>query len=160
MIMSMKDVLPSLIFTLTCFIISGLAGLVTKRNIKTWYGDIKKPSFNPPSWIFGPVWSVLYIIIGVAGGLLWSIRAHYELIFFVFLIQLVLNFAWSFIFFGAHRIGLALIDIFLMWVFIGLTILFSFSSHVFLVASLLIPYFLWVSFAGVLNFELWRLNRQ
>ena len=90
--MSMNTILPSLMFILISFIISGLAGLVTKRNIKTWYGDIKKPSFNPPSWIFGPVWTVLYIMIGIAGGLLWELKSQHSALMVLFMIQLMLNF--------------------------------------------------------------------
>ena len=141
-----------------CFAISALGALATAGSVDTWYRTLAKPSFNPPNWIFGPVWSVLYIMIGIAGGLLWMLKSQYPELMVLFFIQLIFNFAWSFIFFGAHRIGLALIDIFLMWVFIGLTILFSFWA-VPLVAYLLFPYFLWVSFAAVLNVELWRLNR-
>ena len=94
-----------LFWVVLCLIISSFAGWVTNHNIADWFTQIQKPSFNPPSWVFAPVWICLYIMIGIAGGILWTMRVEYPAVFYVYLIQLVLNFAWSFIFFGGHQIG-------------------------------------------------------
>lgn len=146
-----------LAWVVICLVISGIAGWVTGDNIAGWYTPLQKPSFNPPSWIFGPVWTVLYIMIGIAGGLLWTMRDTHPAAFWVYVLQLVFNFAWSFIFFGAHQIGWAYVDILLLWVSIILTIVFAFNASK-VAAMLLVPYLGWVTFACVLNFMLWRLN--
>ncbi len=124
-----------------------------------WYDDLAKPAFNPPGWIFGPVWTTLYILMGLAA---WRVslqppspRRRGALI--VFVGQLALNAAWSGIFFGLHEIGWALVELTVLWVFILVTIvLFARLSK--LSAALLLPYLGWVTFAGVLNYTLWQMN--
>lgn len=124
-----------------------------------WYEDLAKPAFNPPGWIFGPVWTTLYILMGIAA---WRVSLAKpsplrRTALIVFVAQLALNAAWSGIFFGLHEIGWALADLATLWVLILATIvLFARLSR--LSAVLLLPYLAWVTFAGVLNFTLWQLN--
>jgi benzodiazapine receptor len=148
--------LYSLIITIG---IGALAGLATASNIGGWYTQISKPSFNPPNWIFGPVWTVLYILMGIALSMIWKkpTSLYKSNALWLFFIQLFLNFCWSFIFFYFHKIGLALIDIFFLWIFILLTI-FSFAKLDKKAAWLLLPYISWVSFATILNGAIFRLN--
>jgi translocator protein len=124
-----------------------------------WYDGLHKPPWNPPDWVFGPVWTVLYILMGVAAWLVWKTsgwdRARGALS--LYLIQVALNAAWSWIFFGLQRPGLALAEIVVLWLAIGATLL-AFRRHVPLAAWLLAPYLAWVTFAAVLNLSLWRLN--
>ena len=126
----------------------------------SWYATVEKPEWNPPSWVFGPVWTTLYIMMGIAVFLVWKqnhkgVRKQPAMIFFS--VQLLLNFFWSFIFFGQHRIGLALVDILLLWFSILITI-FLFARIIRIAAWLLVPYICWVSFAGLLNYAIWKLN--
>ncbi|MCH9643414.1 MAG: tryptophan-rich sensory protein [Gammaproteobacteria bacterium] len=148
---------PCLIWVIICLGIASLAGWVTQANIPHWYSHIQKPSFNPPAWVFGPVWTVLYIMIGISGGIIWHQRKTMKTAFIFYLIQLVLNFSWSFIFFGAHEMGWAAIDIALLIVFIALTITYTFRAEK-SASILLMPYFAWVVFAFILNISLWYLN--
>jgi tryptophan-rich sensory protein len=125
-----------------------------------WYAmALDKPSWNPPNWIFGPVWTMLYILIGLAGYFAWTRgkREDRHMVFKVYGAQLLLNALWTPLFFGLHLINWALADLVLMWFMILLNIgLFSRQSR--LAAWLLIPYFLWVSFAGALNAAIMALN--
>ncbi len=124
-----------------------------------WFHSLKKPEFTPPDWIFGPVWSVLYVMIFLSlifflrtGGLRYKIL---PITFFI--IQLLLNFSWSYVFFNLQRIDWALIIIALLWITLLITII-MFYKYSKIAAWLLVPYFLWVSFASYLNFDYWRLN--
>lgn len=124
-----------------------------------WYRDLQKPSWNPPGWVFGPVWTLLYLLMGVSAWLIWR---HFgfaaaRLALSVFLIQLGFNGAWTWIFFGLHNIGAALIEIIVLWVLI-LATLIAFWQKSAVAGSLLIPYLAWVSFASFLTFTIWRLN--
>ncbi len=125
-----------------------------------WYRGLKKPSWNPPTAVFGPVWTVLYLLMAVAAWLLWRryglAAAVLPLSFFV--LQLVLNASWTWLFFGRHEIGAALIDILALWVVIVITIVL-FWGHMTLAGVLLLPYLAWVSFASILNGTIWSLNR-
>lgn len=125
-----------------------------------WYATLKKPSWNPPDWIFGPVWSALYTMMAVAAWLVWQrggfVAQRRPLA--LFLAQLGLNALWTPLFFGLHRPGLAFAEIVLLWVAIAAT-LAAFRRVNQAAAWLLAPYLVWVSFAAVLNFEMWRLNR-
>lgn len=124
-----------------------------------WHAALAKPSWNPPNWLFGPVWTLLYTMMAVAVWLVWRERgwsgAREQLILFG--MQLALNAAWSWLFFGLHRPDLALIDIVLLWLAILLTIL-SFREFSQTAAWLLVPYLAWVTFATLLNLALWRMN--
>ena len=120
------------------------------------YSSLRQPSWAPPSWLFGPVWTVLYVMIAVAGWLVWR-RTGWTSALTVYAVQLVLNAIWTPIFFGFGRYGLALVDIAVLWLLIGATIwLFRPGSR--LAALLLIPYWLWVTFATALNFAIWHAN--
>jgi len=144
--------------------ISELAGIVgsffTVAKIPTWYALLEKPLLNPPSWIFGPVWTILYALMGVALWLVWrkgSGGHEVKRALFIFGIQLFLNAIWSPIFFGLQNPLLALAVIVALWCMIIATI-FSFRRVSRPAASLLVPYLLWVTFAVYLNYSIWVLN--
>ncbi len=121
-----------------------------------WYAALHKPSWNPPSWLFGPVWTLLYTLMAVAAWLVWR-KVGFARPLGLYFIQLALNAAWTPTFFGAHAIGWALLIIIAMWILILATLL-SFRSVSPLAGWLLVPYLLWVTFATALNFTLWYLN--
>lgn len=124
-----------------------------------WYAGLRKPSFNPPDWVFGPVWTVLYILIAVSAWLVWR-RAGWpegRRALSWWLAQLTLNAAWTPVFFGAHLLGLALVIIVGLLVTIVVAIL-AFRRHHALAAAMLLPYLAWVAFATLLNASIWRLN--
>ena len=140
--------------------VGGVSGFFTATGVESWYQTINKPSWNPPGWIFGPVWTTLYIMMGVALFLVWKSDSSDILkktAITLFTIQLVLNFFWSFIFFDQHQIGWALVEIIAMWIFILITI-FAFGNVSKLAAWLLVPYISWVSFATILNYTIWKIN--
>ncbi len=124
-----------------------------------WYTGLVKPSWNPPSWLFAPVWTVLYVLMAVAAWLVWrqggasGVRAA----LFAWAVQLALNAAWSWLFFGLHRPGLAFAELVVLWLAILVTFVLAWRV-VPLAGALLLPYLAWVTFAGVLNVTLWRLN--
>lgn len=121
-----------------------------------WYQGLVKPSFTPPNWLFPIAWTTLYVMIGLAGYVAWKAQGIGAAIG-VWLVQLILNAAWSYIMFGRHDIGLALIDIGAVWLSIAAFIALTWNRSR-LAALLFVPYLAWVSFAAVLNFEVWRLN--
>ncbi len=121
-----------------------------------WYAALQKPSWNPPAWLFGPAWTLLYTLMAVAAWLVWK-RVGFSRPIALYFAQLALNAAWTPIFFGAHQLGWALIEIVVMWIAILLTLL-SFRRAGTTAGWLLVPYLAWVSFASFLNFTLWRLN--
>lgn len=139
--------------------IGGTAALFTVPNIQGWYQGLIKPSFNPPNWIFAPVWNTLYILMGIASYLVWRERKLKNVTpaLSLYFIQLVLNFFWSLIFFELHQPGYAFVEVLILWLFIFSTII-SFSRINKAAAWLLVPYISWVSFASLLNYEIWRLN--
>ncbi len=139
--------------------VGAIAGVFTSASVKGWYSTLNKPSFNPPNWIFGPMWTTLYFLMGISFYLIWKlpISAARTQAIRIFIIQFILNFCWSIIFFSMHQIGWALVEIIAMWVFILLTIL-QFRKLSIPAAVLLIPYLLWVSFASILNGSIWQLN--
>lgn len=124
-----------------------------------WYERLAKPSWTPPNWVFGPVWTVLYVMIAVSGWLVWreSGFAGARTAFWIYGVQLVLNGLWSAIFFGMKRPGLAIIDVVALWLSIAATIV-AFIPHSTLAAWLLAPYLAWVTLATALNISVWRLN--
>ena len=141
-------------------LVGGIAGFFTNTGVDGWYAVANKPSFNPTTWIFAPVWTSLYILMGIALYLVWKDdtgKPAKQTALLLFGVQLLLNFAWSFIFFYAAAPGWALVEIIIMWVAILLTILW-FGKISSLAAWLLVPYICWVSFATVLNFYIWKLN--
>jgi tryptophan-rich sensory protein len=145
-------------------LVAELAGVIgslfTFAAIPTWYATLAKPAFNPPNWVFAPVWNILFILMGVAAFLVWKRgldKKAVRLALILFLVQLVLNSFWSIIFFGLHNPGAAYIEIIFLWLAILATII-SFYKVVPKAAYLLIPYILWVTFAAFLNLSIWRLQ--
>jgi tryptophan-rich sensory protein len=141
-------------------LIGAVGGFASASSIDTWYITLVKPSFNPPNYLFGPVWSLLYILMGISLYLI--IRApkslEKSLAFRVFIIQYVLNFCWSFLFFKFHLLGIALIEILLMWLsIVWMIIVFKPVNKI--AAFIQIPYLCWVSFASILNASIWYLNK-
>ena len=158
----MNKYMKILIFVATCLGVGIIAGMATQTGVKTWFPTLVKPVFNPPSWLFAPVWTFLYILMGIAAGRVWG-RIDFDrekvrkaLLFFV--IQLALNALWSVLFFGMHNPLLALIEIVILWLMIYETFV-KFIKIDKIAGYLFIPYLLWVSFATVLNASLWWLNR-
>ena len=142
-----------------CFSAAGVGGVATASSVGGWFTELNKPSWNPPSWIFGPVWTLLYFMMAISAWLIWKeagfTKARFALFWFAF--HLVLNVLWSVLFFGLQRPGWAAIEIVALWLSILLTIVL-FSRHSKLAAALLVPYICWVSFATLLNIAIWSLN--
>lgn len=145
-------------------VVSELAGVVgsvfTVSAIPTWYAGLVKPTLNPPSWVFGPVWITLYFLMGIAAFLVWRKgfeRRDVKMALGIFGVQLFLNAIWSIIFFGLHNPFWAFIEIIVLWLAIVWTIVvfYRISKPA---AYLLLPYILWVSFAGYLNYSIWMIN--
>ncbi len=149
---------------LGCIVLCEAAGLIggifTAQSVTTWYASLAKPAINPPAWVFGPVWTTLYVLMGISLFLVWrnsgetSLRRAALGLFFA---QLILNALWSFIFFGLRNPGWAVVEIVVLWACILATIILFRKLHR-TAAWLLVPYILWVTFAAVLNFAVWQLN--
>lgn len=142
-----------------CFAAAGIGAAATVTSVRGWYQTIAKPAWNPPDWIFGPVWSTLYFMMAVAVWLVWrrtGWQAGKKSIIW-FLVQLGLNICWSAIFFGLHLPGLAFIEIAILWLAIAMTINL-FRTHSKLAAGLMMPYIAWTTFAAILNASIWWLN--
>ena len=135
------------------------ASFFTASSVNDWYTTLQKPSWNPPNWLFGPVWTVLYVMIGLAFYRLWTARVSplQRWAMGLFVVQLGLNFAWSFLFFTCQSITLALVNMVALWLLIGVCILLFHKVSPY-ARNLFIPYWLWVTFAMALNLEIWRLN--
>ena len=150
-----------LFFSVALVLMIGFAGsFFTSSSVDSWYQTINKPSFNPPNWIFGPVWTILYILIGISFYLVWNSNKTEKLktkTYLIFSIQLFLNFLWSVLFFGKNLIGIAFIEIVLLWLAILFNIIYAYKISK-PAGLLLIPYILWVSFATLLNFTIMMLN--
>jgi len=146
-------------FVAICAVVSAIGGWVTSGSVDTWYPALQKPSFNPPGWVFAPVWTLLYLMIAFAGWRAWRSCApdRVRTAMLVYSAQLALNLAWSFVFFGGQMIGAALAVILLLLAAIVVNAaLFWRADGV--AGWLLLPYAAWVGFAAVLNFALWKLN--
>ncbi|PIZ99558.1 MAG: TspO protein [Candidatus Komeilibacteria bacterium CG_4_10_14_0_2_um_filter_37_10] len=148
----------------TALFICQVAGLVGSRftisAIDQWYQFLNKPFFNPPNWLFGPVWTVLYLLMGIAFYLIWQEKlswSKHKMVYLSFFIQLLLNAFWSIIFFGWQQPLWAFGEILLLWAAIVITI-YYFYQYQKTAAYLLLPYLLWVSFASLLNLGIWYLN--
>ncbi len=142
-----------------CFLVSGLGGWVTSTSVDTWYQTLEKPPFNPPDWVFAPVWTALYIFMAVAGWRVWRKVgfAQAKTAFTYYFIQLALNLVWSFLFFGAQNVGAALLEVVVFLIAIIATML-HFAQFDKIAAGLFVPYAAWVSFATLLNGSIWFLN--
>lgn len=141
--------------------LGAVGGIATSTSVSTWYVTLAKPVWNPPAWVFGPVWTLLYILMGIAAWAVWrlgtgDLRVRTALVLFG--VQLLFNLGWSVVFFGLRRTGWALIEIVVMWGLI-LTTLVAFYRLRPVAGLLLVPYQLWVTFATALNASIWWLNR-
>ena len=145
---------------MVCLLVGLIASIVTQSSIDTWYFNLTKPTFTPPAWLFAPVWMLLYVLMGVAMGLVLNRGLHHiwvKTAIYHFGFQLLLNTAWSIVFFGVQSSFFAFMIILALFVVLLFTFKwFKIASP--LAAYLLIPYIAWVGFAAVLNFEIWRLN--
>jgi tryptophan-rich sensory protein len=139
--------------------IGSISGIATAAGIKSWYLTLNKPFFNPPNYLFGPVWTLLYLLMGISIYLILQTPKTdmRKKAIIIFCVQLGLNFIWSFLFFKFQRVGIAFIEILLIWASI-LTMILTFYNLNKTAALLQIPYLLWVSFASILNGAIWWLN--
>ena len=156
----MNSILKLFISILIPLLIGGSAGFFATSGVNGWYALANKPSFNPPNWIFAPVWTTLYILMGIALYLVWKSTATASIkqtAILLFVVQLTLNFFWSILFFKFQLTGWAFVEIIAMWVAILFTILW-FGKISSTAAWLLVPYICWVSFASLLNYSIWKLN--
>ena len=153
------DIIGLFLFILLCLLVSAFGGAITSNSVDTWYQEIKKPSFNPPDWVFAPIWIALYILMGIAAWRVWR-KSRRKLItpsLVVFYAQLVLNLIWSYLFFGMQRIDLALFEIvILLIVIIANTVLFWRLDRQ--AGICFLPYVAWVTYAMILNASIWILN--
>jgi tryptophan-rich sensory protein len=146
---------------LLCLSAGGIGSAFTASSISEWYATLNKPSFSPPNWLFAPVWTLLYVLMGLAAALVWQKglqNPQVRIALAVFLMQLILNMVWSFLFFGLRSPLYGLVDILFLWLMILVTIA-QFSKVSIPAALLLIPYILWVTFASGLNLGIFLLNR-
>jgi len=156
----MKKALTILLFLIGPLLIGGLSGILSGNGVTSWYPSLIKPVFNPPSWIFGPVWTILYLLMGYSFYRIYMqpVSIHRIRATRLFLLQLTLNFFWSLLFFRWHLTGWATVEIVMLWITIILMIK-AFVKLDPLAGYLQIPYLLWVSFATLLSGSLWYLNR-
>jgi benzodiazapine receptor len=147
------------LFVAVCLGVAGIGSVFTAGSVQHWYPTLLKPSWTPPSWLFGPVWTILYLMMATAAWLVWRRRrvenVNWALGLFIF--QLILNSAWAPLFFGLKNPLAGLLDIVPLWAAI-LATLISFRRISPAAGALLVPYLLWVSFATALNFAIWRMN--
>lgn len=148
----------SIVFSI---IIGSIGGIFTAPEIQTWYAHLNKPSWNPPNGLFAPVWTSLYLMMGISFYLVWKTKFDSDKkawAIIIFIVQFALNFLWSFIFFRQHQLGWAFVELVVMWLAIFCSII-AFSRINKTAAWLLVPYISWVSFAGILNYSVWMLNK-
>ncbi|WP_350286334.1 TspO/MBR family protein [uncultured Croceitalea sp.] len=155
-----RKIIKIIIAVTVCLLIGFLSSFATQSSVNDWYLTLNKPSFNPPNWLFAPVWTILYILMGIAAGIVWG-KGFYHIwvktALYHFGFQLLLNASWSIVFFGLKNPLAALFVIAVLLVLIVLTIRwFTIVSKK--AAILMVPYLLWVGFASILNFKIWQLN--
>lgn len=154
-----RDLTALALFVIVCLAVAAAGGAITADSVDTWYPTLVKPPFNPPDWVFAPVWTTLYICMAVAAWRVWrtpASRARRDALL-LFAVQLVLNLAWSALFFGLQRVGAASIEIVVLLIAIAATGL-AFRRIDRLAGLLFVPYLLWVAFASALTFSIWWLN--
>ncbi len=145
-----------LVAVVVCLAVGAAGALLTRPHLGAWYRDLRKPRWNPPDVVFGPVWTALYVMMAVAAWLVWRAGAPFRLV--PFAVQLALNLGWSGLFFALRRPGVAAVELVLLWLAI-VTTMIAFAPASLTAALLLVPYLLWVTFAGALNVRIWALNR-
>jgi benzodiazapine receptor len=156
---STQQAIGLVVLIVICFAAAAIGSAFTTPSVPGWYASLTKPAWTPPAWVFGPVWSALYLAMAFAAWLVWR-RAGFSSArgaLMLFAAQLVLNVCWSAIFFRVHRPGLAFAEILLLWLMIlAATLAFRPLSRA--AAWLMVPYLLWVAFAATLNYSIWKLN--
>ena len=153
-----KNILKLIICLIVPMLVGGISGVATVAGIKDWYVHLNKPFFNPPNYLFGPVWSILYLLMGVSlFMILQSKSMNKKKAISIFFVQLFLNFWWSFLFFKFQLLGISMIEIIFMWLSI-LWMIIEFKKINKTAAYLQIPYLAWVTFASLLNLAIWYLN--
>jgi tryptophan-rich sensory protein len=158
--MELREIGKAALFVLLCLAAGAIGSIFTFSSIPGWYATLNKPVFTPPNWVFGPVWTTLYVLMGIAAYLVFRKGMKQKGVkdaLMVFIVQLILNVLWSILFFGLHSPLYGLIGIVALWLAIALTIkkFYAISKPA---VYLLVPYILWVSFAGILNLFVWILN--
>jgi benzodiazapine receptor len=154
------EIIKLVVSIVICQLVGFIGSLFTTPSIPTWYAAIKKPSFTPPNAVFGPVWTTLFLLMGISAYLVWRKEfqdKNVRLALIIFIAQLGLNVLWSILFFGLHSPFSAFIEIIILWV----AILATFISFIVIskpAGILLLPYLIWVAFAAILNYQLWKLN--
>ena len=159
--MKPRDIWKLVVSIIACLAAGAIGSIFTRQAIPTWYATLEKPVFNPPNWLFAPVWTLLYIMMGIAAFLVWRKgleNRQVRVALIVFLVQLVLNALWSVAFFGLESPLFGVVVIAALWVAILLTVL-KFYRISLAASALMWPYLLWVTFAAVLNSSIWLLNR-
>lgn len=158
-LMKPQTIIKLLVSILLPLGIGAIAGMFTAKAVPTWYATLNQPSFNPPNWIFGPVWTTLYLLLGISLFIIWNSNPSKKRTqaILIFALQLALNFCWSFLFFYFNKIGFALIEIILLWINIIVMLLVFYRIKP-IAAYINIPYLLWVSFATILNAAYYFLN--
>jgi tryptophan-rich sensory protein len=144
-------------FILFCLAVGSFGGFVTRDAVDSWYDTLAKPSWNPPNWLFGPAWTLLYILMAIAAWLVWRTGDRVRPALTLFFVQLGFNLLWSVIFFGLRSPGLALIEVVFLWSSVLLTMLAFFGRQV-TAGWLFVPYLAWVSFAAILTLAIWLMN--
>jgi len=154
------DLVGLFAFIVLCLVVSGIGGAITASSVETWYQALEKPIFNPPDWVFAPVWTLLYIIMGISAWRVWRLRSFEATskALGVFALQLGFNLAWSFLFFGLQKIDLALVEIVILLVAIIVNAIMFWRIDR-LAGLMLMPYIAWVTYATVLNASIWLLNK-
>jgi translocator protein len=158
--LDMNNIFKLILSVIIPVAVGATSGFFTVTGVNSWYQTINIPSWNPPSRIFGPVWTILYVMMGIALFFVWKADIQGEFkkkAITFFAVQLLLNFFWSIIFFDQHQIGWALAEMIVLWIFILFTI-FAFARINTAAAWLLVPYISWVSFAAILNYTIWKIN--
>jgi benzodiazapine receptor len=142
-----------------CFFVAALGGYLTSLGLGPWYESLAKPSWTPPNRVFGPVWTTLFVLMGVSAWLVWRVRERQgaRVALGLYAVQLGLNLAWSGIFFGLRSVGWGFFEVAIFWLSLTATIV-AFAKVRPIAAALLVPYLAWVSYASALNFAIWRLN--
>jgi translocator protein len=156
-----NSIVKLIISLIACFAAAGIGGIFTAKTIPTWYPTLKKPRYTPPNQVFGPVWTILYILMAISVFLVWQKGLSTEGVitpFILFWVQLFFNVLWSIIFFGMKSRGGGVIVIIVLWLLILATIVTSFQVSLW-AGILLVPYIVWVSIATYLNVGIWRLNK-
>jgi benzodiazapine receptor len=159
--MNIRDIWKLVVSIVACLAAGAIGSIFTRSAIPTWYATLEKPVFSPPNWLFAPVWTLLYILMGIAAFLVWrkgSDDRQVKTALIVFLIQLIINASWSVVFFGLESPLFGLVVISVLWVAILVTVI-QFYKISRAASVLLWPYLLWVTFAAVLNSSIWLLNR-